>query len=110
MKGKGECPFNEKCFYLHAYPDGTIAKPKPRKRRYRMDADGESSFMDALNLWSFLENRDNAGDDGFDEEELSMFMSLILVQDVDDDFDDYLLYANSSDSNLDSDFDLWGYY
>jgi len=34
-KGRGECPFNETCFYLHAYPDGRIASPKPIYRRRR---------------------------------------------------------------------------
>src|SRR6218665_1051950 len=34
-KGRGECPFNEKCFYLHAHPDGRIASPKPTYRRRR---------------------------------------------------------------------------
>ncbi|XP_052778408.1 probable E3 ubiquitin-protein ligase makorin-1 [Mya arenaria] len=30
-KGRGECPFNEKCFYLHMNPDGTKAEPNPRR-------------------------------------------------------------------------------
>jgi len=32
-RGKGKCPFNEKCFYLHAYPDGRVASPRPVRRR-----------------------------------------------------------------------------
>jgi len=32
-RGKGTCPFNEKCFYLHAYPDGRVASPRPVRRR-----------------------------------------------------------------------------
>jgi len=32
-RGKGRCPFNEKCFYLHAYPDGRVASPRPVRRR-----------------------------------------------------------------------------
>ena len=31
-QGKGECPFYDKCFYLHALPDGSIAPPQPRPR------------------------------------------------------------------------------
>src|SRR6218665_2148965 len=34
-KGRGECPFNEKCFYLHAHSDGRIASPKLAYRRRR---------------------------------------------------------------------------
>jgi len=34
-RGKGKCPFNEKCFYLHAYPDGRVASPQPVQRRPR---------------------------------------------------------------------------
>nr|CAD7198346.1 unnamed protein product [Timema douglasi] len=38
MIGKGTCPFGNKCFYRHAYPDGTtvdVGPPKgnPRRRR-----------------------------------------------------------------------------
>jgi E3 ubiquitin-protein ligase makorin len=32
-RGQGKCPFNDKCFYLHAYPDGRIASPRPVRRR-----------------------------------------------------------------------------
>ncbi|KAG9353026.1 hypothetical protein JZ751_017602 [Albula glossodonta] len=32
-QGRGTCPFGGKCFYMHAYPDGTRAEPdKPRKQ------------------------------------------------------------------------------
>lgn len=33
----GKCPFNEKCFYLHAYPDGRVASPRPVRRRERSE-------------------------------------------------------------------------
>lgn len=29
--GRGTCPFGSSCFYLHAYPDGTIAENALRK-------------------------------------------------------------------------------
>lgn len=34
-KGQGKCPFGNKCFYLHAFPDGSICDvgPPPRSRR-----------------------------------------------------------------------------
>lgn len=41
-KGQGKCPFGNKCFYLHAFPDGSKCDvgPPPRQRRPRnVDAD-----------------------------------------------------------------------
>lgn len=34
-KGQGKCPFGNKCFYLHAFPDGSKCDvgPPPRNRR-----------------------------------------------------------------------------
>lgn len=34
-QGRGKCPFGNKCFYLHALPDGTKTDvgPPPRQRR-----------------------------------------------------------------------------
>ncbi|KAK2187536.1 hypothetical protein NP493_162g02032 [Ridgeia piscesae] len=40
-QGRGECPFNAHCFYLHAYPDGRKASPRPVRRRRRQDDSGE---------------------------------------------------------------------
>ena len=58
-QGRGECPFNEKCFYLHAYPDGTIAEPQPRKPRRRRNADGDLDLLHRLLLWDFLQERED---------------------------------------------------
>ena len=58
-RGKGDCPFNDKCFYLHAYPDGTKAQPKPVIRRRRQNADGELDLINQNVLWDFLEERQN---------------------------------------------------
>ncbi|XP_055999647.1 probable E3 ubiquitin-protein ligase makorin-1 [Ostrea edulis] len=63
--GSGDCPFNDKCFYLHAFPDGTIAEPKPRVRRRRQNADGDIDVMGRVNLWDFLEEYDNRLDQLF---------------------------------------------
>ncbi|XP_013404749.1 probable E3 ubiquitin-protein ligase makorin-1 [Lingula anatina] len=57
-RGKGECPFNEKCFYLHAYLDGTIAKPQPRQRRRRQNADGDLDTFQRILLHDFFEERE----------------------------------------------------
>jgi hypothetical protein len=39
--GRGKCPFGNKCFYLHAYPDGTKADvgPPVRHRRHSAELD-----------------------------------------------------------------------
>ena len=51
-EGRGECPFNDSCFYKHALPDGTSAPPsKPRKRE---NADGELERVLSVSLWDFL--------------------------------------------------------
>lgn len=54
-EGKGECPFNNKCFYLHAYPDGRIASPRPWNSRHRQDANGAASLIGPVLLWDFLD-------------------------------------------------------
>lgn len=38
-KGRGKCPFGNKCFYLHALPDGTKTDVGPPVRQRRADAD-----------------------------------------------------------------------
>jgi len=45
-RGKGKCPFNEKCFYLHAYPDGRVASPRPVQRRQHRTDDVDYSDVD----------------------------------------------------------------
>ena len=42
--GRGECPFGNRCFYLHALPDGTkadVGPPQSKLRRRRIGADEE---------------------------------------------------------------------
>ncbi|XP_067684541.1 probable E3 ubiquitin-protein ligase makorin-1 [Haliotis asinina] len=91
-QGRGECPFNEKCFYLHAYPDGRIAEPQPRKVRRRRNADGETDIVRRISLWDFFEERDMRHNLWILEEE---FLSHLLL--------DIML---DSESSSDSD-DLW---
>ncbi|XP_032663886.1 probable E3 ubiquitin-protein ligase makorin-1 isoform X1 [Odontomachus brunneus] len=55
-KGRGKCPFGNKCFYLHALPDGTKKDVGPPRRRH---ADYDIDFLHQLILWDFLEERDD---------------------------------------------------
>lgn len=57
--GKGFCPFDSKCFYLHALPDGTKVTENLVKPRRRTNADGETFVAEDHSLWSFLEDRDD---------------------------------------------------
>ena len=96
-QGRGECPFNENCFYLHAYPDGRIASPKPIRRRRRQNANGDIDLIQQIILWDFLEER------SIQAQALHMY--------IDDDWDDLLFHLNlahySSDDDSDfSDFDV----
>ena len=58
-EGRGECQFRDKCFYLHALPDGTQVTMLPEKRRRRQNADGELAILQRSLLWDFLEEHDN---------------------------------------------------
>lgn len=43
-QGRGECPFGNRCFYLHALPDGTradVGPPQGKLRRRRGGQDDE---------------------------------------------------------------------
>ncbi|XP_021922464.1 probable E3 ubiquitin-protein ligase makorin-1 isoform X2 [Zootermopsis nevadensis] len=85
--GRGKCPFGNKCFYLHAYPDGTKADvgPPVRQRRHSADID----VLQQVILWDFLDERENRWLYGIDElDDLVAFFS-----DSDDsDWSDYELF------------------
>jgi len=99
-EGRGECPFGDSCFYLHAYPDGRQALPQAVCRRFRQNADGEVSAVRQVRLWDFVdevqEQRSHAAEerarrDGSDDWQ-SFFASLLqrglqLPSDDDDDDD-----------------------
>ena len=92
--GKKECPFNENCFYLHAYPDGRKASPKPMKRRRRENANGELDLIQQIILWDFFEDRNSR---------------LTFDFEWDEDFDALLFHSTlfdvSSDDSDSSDFE-----
>ncbi|KAK3730772.1 hypothetical protein RRG08_015689 [Elysia crispata] len=78
-KGKGECPFDRKCFYLHALADGTVVERNQVKRRRRTNAEGRQEVMDEnSNLWSFI-NRRNMN---FDRNEFLSDLLDDVVEDV----------------------------
>jgi len=88
-RGSGECPFNEICFYQHALPDGTIANPKPKQKRRRQNAEGELDILQHINLWDFLEARENRNLLLELEAELDSLILDIVFDDSDSDFDDH---------------------
>ncbi|XP_031620393.1 probable E3 ubiquitin-protein ligase makorin-1, partial [Contarinia nasturtii] len=61
-RGEGTCPFGNKCFYKHALQNGElidVGVPQPRRR---FDLHGESSIVERVILWSFLQARDDFSD------------------------------------------------
>uniref|UniRef100_A0AAY5F687 E3 ubiquitin-protein ligase makorin-2 n=1 Tax=Electrophorus electricus TaxID=8005 RepID=A0AAY5F687_ELEEL len=65
-QGRGTCPFGGKCFYMHAYPDGTRAEPdKPRKQ---LSSEGNVRFLNSVRLWDFIEEREHRGVPHYDDE------------------------------------------
>ncbi|CAK9825747.1 Probable E3 ubiquitin-protein ligase makorin-1 [Anthophora retusa] len=73
-KGRGECPFGNKCFYLHALPDGTKTDVGPPVRQ-RRNADAEVDILRQLILWDFFEERDDRWFYDVDIEEIDSFFS-----------------------------------
>ena len=57
-KGRGECPFGNKCFYKHETEDGKPVDVGPPQKSLRRNADGEGSLVERLLLYDFLEERD----------------------------------------------------
>ncbi|XP_018322723.1 probable E3 ubiquitin-protein ligase makorin-1 isoform X2 [Agrilus planipennis] len=55
-KGNGRCPFGNKCFYLHALPDGTKTDVGPPRRRVE---NVSFSMLQEIILWDFLDEREN---------------------------------------------------
>ncbi|PSN57309.1 E3 ubiquitin-protein ligase makorin-1 [Blattella germanica] len=84
--GRGKCPFGNKCFYLHAFPDGTKADVGPPVRQRRHNADGEIDVLQQIILWDFLDERENRWLYSIDElEDLVAFFS----DSEDSDWSDY---------------------
>ena len=96
-QGRGECPFNENCFYQHAYPDGRKASPKPQRRRRRQDGSCDLDIMHQLILWDFVEERHHTiAHILHDTDDLSDFFFQLNLLD----------WSSSDDSDL-SDFDVY---
>lgn len=90
-QGKGECPFNDKCFYRHALPDGTLVERKPQVPRRRVNADGEVEIT-VFHLWDFLERES--------------YRRTILLQSSEDELYMLMNIFADSDSEETSDQDL----
>ncbi|XP_011497727.1 PREDICTED: probable E3 ubiquitin-protein ligase makorin-1 isoform X2 [Ceratosolen solmsi marchali] len=87
-KGRGNCPFGNKCFYLHALPDGTKADVGPPIRQ-RRNADNDIDVFHQLLLWDFMDERDNFWMYDFDD--LRDFVNIVSDSD-DSDLSEYDLY------------------
>nr|CAH0112854.1 unnamed protein product [Daphnia galeata] len=79
-QGGGECPFGNRCFYLHALPDGTktdVGPPQGKLRRRRFGQDEEEAEFFRVLLWDFLEERETRYvlQLGLDLDELDLFTS-----------------------------------
>ncbi|KAF2885606.1 hypothetical protein ILUMI_20548 [Ignelater luminosus] len=82
-QGRGSCPFGNKCFYLHALPDGTKTDvgPPPRRRRPNRNRHNDDTelgdMLQQIILWDFLDEHDHHWLYSFadDIEELVAFFS-----------------------------------
>ncbi|XP_011880072.1 PREDICTED: probable E3 ubiquitin-protein ligase makorin-1 isoform X1 [Vollenhovia emeryi] len=52
-KGRGKCPFGNKCFYLHALPDGTKKDVGPPVRQRRNTTDTDIDILHRM-LWLLM--------------------------------------------------------
>ncbi|KAJ8983303.1 hypothetical protein NQ317_010841 [Molorchus minor] len=89
-KGHGKCPFGNKCFYLHAFPDGSKCDvgPPPRQRRPR-NVETEIDVLQQVMLWDFLDERD------------------FPWQSLADDLEDLVSFFTDSDESDWSDYELF---
>ncbi|XP_026470339.1 probable E3 ubiquitin-protein ligase makorin-2 [Ctenocephalides felis] len=56
-QGRAKCPFGNKCFYLHALPDGTkadVGPPVRRSRNREMDIDMVQRYV----IWNYVRERE----------------------------------------------------
>ncbi|XP_015905846.2 probable E3 ubiquitin-protein ligase makorin-1 [Parasteatoda tepidariorum] len=60
-KGEGDCPFGNRCFYLHALSDGTVVElPAPtRQNRRRQNRNREDQLLEELILWNYLDQNED---------------------------------------------------
>ncbi|KAH9507931.1 E3 ubiquitin-protein ligase makorin-1 [Bulinus truncatus] len=109
-QGKGECPFNSKCFYLHALPDGKVVPNNIVQRRRRENAEGDCIVEEDSVLWDFISQREQEGNRSISlEDELYMFL-LETFQDDDEDDNNNTLVRFAVGENFiltdtESDFD-----
>lgn len=95
-EGRGDCPFNDSCFYLHMLPDGSVPPPQPRRRRRRRNADGDLDLEENVFLWDFLQDRQDR------------LEQLLLLELLEDDLAGLLIRLNfATDSSDESDDDYW---
>ncbi|KAI1305884.1 E3 ubiquitin-protein ligase makorin-1 [Halotydeus destructor] len=93
-QGRGECPFAGACFYLHAFPDGSMAElSPPRPRRRQANEAGELETLRDMLLWNYLEVR---------EDRANQWMLTLDLEDIFD-MNDFALFSETDDE---SDFEV----
>lgn len=91
-RGQGKCPFGNKCFYLHALPDGTKRDVGPPPRQSRRHAhDGEIDVLQQIILWDFLDDYDNSR----------------WLYSIADDLEDLVAFFSDSEDSDWSDYDFF---
>ncbi|KAK9889281.1 hypothetical protein WA026_004560 [Henosepilachna vigintioctopunctata] len=90
-KGSGKCPFGNKCFYLHAFPNGRVCDvgPPPRQRRRRNFDHADFEVLQHVILWDFLDDRAQPW------------------QSLADDLEDLVSFFSDSDDSDWSEYDLF---
>ncbi|XP_037070563.1 probable E3 ubiquitin-protein ligase makorin-1 [Pollicipes pollicipes] len=77
-EGRGECPFGNKCFYRHTYPDGRQAELGPPRRRRRQNHLIETELMSDVMLSDFLSDEMRALDE--EDADEAIRLNLMIIQ------------------------------
>ncbi|TRY70267.1 hypothetical protein TCAL_11375 [Tigriopus californicus] len=90
-RGRGECPFGNKCFYRHVDASGlAVDVGPPQTRTRRANENGDITEAQRVLMMDFLNLRDERGTRFLDiSTEFGQMLRLALEVDLEDDDDDY---------------------